>query len=455
MAFELLQAVLEDGINNTHYFNGRILTADALRDDQVAHRQQRQQLGRAIGAGIVGGLTVQHIAGSDPPTLRVKKGLALNAQGQALELTQDVEVMLAHEQDTETAAGGLFVACRPADTGEYVTGRNVYILALSPASGYKEKAPLYDLTTNGNGRANGCGFRYATEGVQFRLVEVDLDDATLFPGTAQADVDALILAEPQTAATRSRLRNLLAHLCLGTLEAANFATDLFSAVAYGAQPAAYGLLERLTDPDPAQADEYTLTPCDVPLALLYWTTAGVQFVDMWSVRRRVVRPAAATAGLAMTTDRRLAEGEAAFRQFQEQVAEITRPGVPQSELNLIRARDYFYYLPAAGIILLRNTAAERGFIQDTFFDSVIWPPDIFIPGSRLPRLLTRAYYYPPFNLHGEEFLRLYKVHENREAINAGSGTPPGRYLVFASGHLPYEGVALFDQAHVEYSNYGR
>ena len=56
MTLELLESVLENGVANSHYFNGRILTADALRDDQKASRRQRRQLGRAIGAGIVCGL---------------------------------------------------------------------------------------------------------------------------------------------------------------------------------------------------------------------------------------------------------------------------------------------------------------------------------------------------------------------------------------------------------------
>lgn len=455
MAFDLLQAVLDNGIDNTHYFNGRILTADALRDDQQAQRRQRQQLGRAIGAGIVQGLTVRHVAGSDPPTLRVSAGLALNAQGQALELPNDADVALARGQDAGEAGGGLFVACRPLDTGEYVTGRNLYVLAMAPASGYREKAPLYDLSANGSGRAEGCGFRYATEGVQFRLVEIDLDNASVISGAAKTAVEALITAEPQTPAGQNRLRNLMAHLCLGTTDTAAIPTDLFAYLAYGATPPAYGLLARITDPDPAGADEYTLTPCDVPLALLYWTTAGVQFVDMWAVRRRTTRPEASPFGLPLTTDRRLAEGEAAFWQFQTQIAEMTRPGIPQAQLSIVRADNHFRYLPAAGVIPIRESAAERGFIQATFFGGIITPEAVHIEGDRLPRLLQRSFSYPPITIGSVEFVRLYMVRQNRQAIDEGSGAAPTRYLVFTSGHLPYEGVALFDQAHIEYSNYGR
>jgi hypothetical protein len=52
----LLESILDQGIRNTNFFNGRILTADDLRTEQDANRQQHEQLGQAIGAGIVNGL---------------------------------------------------------------------------------------------------------------------------------------------------------------------------------------------------------------------------------------------------------------------------------------------------------------------------------------------------------------------------------------------------------------
>lgn len=454
MTIELLQSVLENGIDNTHYFNGRILTADALRSDQKASRRQRQQLGRAIGAGIVHGLTVQHLPGTDPPTLRVKKGLALNDQGQALELPYTIDLALAHERDRVDASAGLFVTCQPLDTGEYVSGRNVYVLALAPASGYREKAPMYGLSSNGNGQADGCGFKFAVEGVQFRLVEVNLGDEDLIPNGAQADLQNLINAEPQDDAVESRLRNLLAHLCLGSTETSDFANNIFNQLELTATAPVYGLLPRMTDPDPAKADEYTLTPCDVPLAILYWTTAGVQFVDMWAVRRRLTQLAPTQAGMTFVSDRRQAEGEAAFLQFQAQVAELTRSEILQSQIGTIRADNYFHYFPAAGIVPIKENTVERGFDVSTFFGGIVTPKAVYIEGDRLYPLLLRSFTYPPINLGEIEFMRLYMVRRNRQTL-AEKSEEVTRYLVFANGHMPYEGDALYDQARFDYSNFGK
>ena len=52
MATELLTPVLT-GIRNINYFEGRLLTARDLREQEEANRERRWSLGKAIGAGIV------------------------------------------------------------------------------------------------------------------------------------------------------------------------------------------------------------------------------------------------------------------------------------------------------------------------------------------------------------------------------------------------------------------
>src|ERR1044072_1835840 len=59
---DLLEPLLEGGIANTNFFNGRLLSAEDLRAEQKASRQQRSQLGLAIGAGVVDGLWVERAA---------------------------------------------------------------------------------------------------------------------------------------------------------------------------------------------------------------------------------------------------------------------------------------------------------------------------------------------------------------------------------------------------------
>src|SRR5690349_12570931 len=95
---ELREAFLEQGIQDTHFFNGRLLTAGDLANLQDAARRRDHQLGLAAGSGIVSGLEVRLVAdGSDgqPPVLAVACGLALDRLGQAVALPQDAEVVLA------------------------------------------------------------------------------------------------------------------------------------------------------------------------------------------------------------------------------------------------------------------------------------------------------------------------------------------------------------------------
>lgn len=452
MSFQLLEPILGDGVRNTHYFNGRLLTADALRADQDAHRRQRRQLGKAIGAGVVCGLEVSQVPESAPPTLRVTAGLALNREGHALELPVAQEVALARAPD-EVAGEGVFVACAPPDTGVYQTGNNVYVLALAPASGYLERAPMYDLTGNGGNGVNGCGFRYVVEGVQFRLVRVDLDDPALVSSQVKSHLDDLMAAGD--AASLSRLRNLLAHLCLGTLDTPAVIVDFFAHLDPARPPTPHGLLDRITS-DEDDVDLTThLNHCDVPLALIYWTPAGVQFVDLWAVRRRVTRRAPASAGMPALGDRGLAAGEAAFLQFQAQVAHLIRPGVPQSVLDATQARDYFDYLPPVGVLPLTGIGSARGFDYATFFEQIPVSDPVHIEGARLASLIRQSFAYPPVPTHGEvTMFWLYHIRENQQALTGAGSGGPQPCLVFSSGYLPFQGDARGDLNRYEYANYG-
>jgi hypothetical protein len=50
-------------------------------------------------------------------------------------------------------------------------------------------------------------------------------------------------------------------------------------------------------------------------------------------------------------------------------------------------------------------------------------------------------------------LWLYQVRENQQAIDAGSGTPPKLYMVFANGHIPFQGEAQYDLNYWNYANF--
>src|SRR4051794_22561145 len=112
----LTEAILDSGIQNTNFFNGRILNAGDLQTDQEANREQREQLGLAIGAGIVRGLWVELAtpgSGPTPPVVSVSQGLAFNANGQAVSLPIDVQVALTRVTSPLPADAGLFKDCVP------------------------------------------------------------------------------------------------------------------------------------------------------------------------------------------------------------------------------------------------------------------------------------------------------------------------------------------------------
>ena len=442
MSTQLLEPILTGGIRNTNFFNGRLLTAEALSAEQTANRQQHQQLGQAIGSGIVRGLEVRLLNSGPQPVVQVKAGLALNRLGQALALAQDVEVALTADLPTRTTSAGLFAPCTPPGTVPVGSNAGVYMLVMSPASRYStERAPLHGFADNG--RVNGCGLRDTIEGVQFRLVFVDVNDANQV-GTAMAAILPGLLGSTDLAVL-SRLRNLLAHACLGTMEAANFTTNLTQYLRPNAQPPVYGVIGRLRTIG-------QLTDCDIPLALVFWTGRGIQFLDMWSVRRRLTKPTLSP--LPHTNDQRLAEGEAAFWQFQEQIALLTTPTVPQSQLATIQAAQHFRFLPAVGIIPATGAGSPRGFQYLQFFKNLTVRQAVHIEGTKVQALLQRSFAYTPIDLTSGEMLWLYLVRQNMESINNNLLSSPQLYIVFTTGHMPFQGDAQYDLVRWHYSNYG-
>ncbi len=254
---QLAEAVADDGIRWTNFFNGRLLSGEDLSREQDAQRLSRRALGRALGSGIATGLEVTTSLDNtaSTPRIHVSAGLALNRRGQTLELGQDIELSLTQTTNPTALSGVGFANCTPPQSGLYVAAAGAYLLLLSPASTREGRAPTSGL---GN-QISGCNSRSVVEGVQFRLVPITLTSDDL--------------------ADSNRLRNNLAHQCFGT------GTSGFLGLAldpFGSVPDQYGLIDDLR--------AGFLTDCDVPLALLVWTADdGVRFVDMWSVRRRITR----------------------------------------------------------------------------------------------------------------------------------------------------------------------
>ena len=104
---DLLTPFLKGGIRNVNFFNGRVLTAEDLKDEQRANREQHHKLGVGIGEGVIEGLNVQLKAG-DPTSsvIEVTAGTALNRSGNVLCLPETVDVAIVPQPDQ--SPGGLW-----------------------------------------------------------------------------------------------------------------------------------------------------------------------------------------------------------------------------------------------------------------------------------------------------------------------------------------------------------
>jgi len=410
---DLQQPVVDSGIRSINFFNGRLLSAGDLTREQSASREADRRLGGAIGEGVAYGLEVSKAANSqtDKPAVSVESGLAINRRGQTLTLTARTDVALVRS-DSAGQVSQVFSDCLPLQTGAYVAGAGVYLLTIAQAQTVEGRA-----TTNAlNSATASCNTDTTVNTVQFRLIQIDSE---LTPGDLQDE---------------SHLRNLVAYKCFGADDTNGFIVDPFA-------PAVkqWGLLDSLR---PNQ-----LTDCEVPLAIVFWTDQdGINFIDMWSVRRSLTRSSADAASPFITSDRRTAEGQAMFLQFQSQIKDLMAPG---ADLSNIKAGDIFGLLPPVGIL---PVGSATSFNYDVFFSEMTSRDPIFIEGAQLRPLIREAFDYPPIDTSGQIVVWLYVVRENAQAALA-SANPPQSYVVFATGHTWYRGEAHYDIHHWNFGNF--
>lgn len=454
---ELSEIFLTQGIQDTHFFNGRLLTAGDLETMQEASRKRDVRLGRAVGAGVVGGLEVKLVSdGSDgsPPVLAVSCGLAFNRLGQAVALPVDTEVALSEEKPVSAQDTSLFGVCQPPQTGgKPLPGKGAYLFVARPAQGLSGLAPRRGFGQAA--RVEGCDRALLQDGVRFRMVPFDMDTLDKLSASTRTQLKTLLSnvgnAGSAGLAARNKLRNWLAHACYGTEELSAWPVDPFPTrqddflkPARVSPYLTYGSIDQLE----AQA---SVDACDVPLALICWTTGGIKWLDMWSVRRRLHSvPAGARCFPLLASDRRAAETEAMMQQFQEQVQDMLRQ--PGLNLTASVARDHFKYLPPTGLLPIAGEGLHKGFNYDVFFSGMTIRNPVFIEGAQLRPLLQEAVCYPPLDTAGPVFVWLYVVRENAQAL-LSSPQPSQGYMVFASGHMPYRGEAHYDVHHQNFGNF--
>jgi hypothetical protein len=416
-AVQLEEPVTGGGITSVNFFNGRLLTGEDLSREQVAQRAARERIGRALGAGVAYGLDVAEAKGASTasrPVLRVEPGMAVSEEGAVLELAARTEVVLVRERQAGDAPPTeLFADCPNGGGGTYSAGFGVYLLAIGPAERRQGRAP-----TSGLGNVDAsCNTNLFVEGVAFRLVRVRI---------AAGDV-----ASPQL------LRNHVAAKAFGVGDEHR---DRFLSNPFGEPPSGYGLVDELRSS--------CLTPGEVPLAVLAWTAAGgIQFVDTWAIRRRIVASAADASWPMLVGDRARAESEAMLLQFERHIADIlTSTGSPQG----IRARDRFEYLPPVGIIPIVGVRPNRGFNAGVFFGSQASTRAEMTDARVLHTLVHEGLMHEPIAVGaGKERIQLYLLWENVSAARRGASSQLA--LVFAKNTIPYRGIARFGDAYWELS----
>jgi hypothetical protein len=397
------------GIQAINFFNGRLLSGEDLSHEQAMNLLGQRRLGQTIGTGVAFGLEVEKSATQSTasnPVLTIKRGLALNLEGQTLWVQNDVELAIVRSSESAAASGKVFSDCAPSASNVSVSGDGVYLLVIAPAKEKEGKAPVSGL---GNVPA-ACNSRYTTLGVQFRLLDIGLTAAEL--------------------ADHSRLRNYVAYRVFAPedMKVSAFLNNPFNSV-----PAGYGILDEMIGGG--------LTACDVPLALVSWTAAaGIRFVDLWAVRRSIV-VAPQHRWSVFVSPRRTAEAEAMFLQFCEQLREIR-----ETEDNLagIVGAERFSYLPPVGILPLIGAGGAAGIDPKTFFAGQAVHPPVYIEGVMVEPLVRTAFDYRPISLAKKEPIRLFQIVE-------GANARP--YLIFATAYLPFFGDARFDISRFDFSNF--
>ncbi|HEY8561392.1 MAG TPA: hypothetical protein VIL74_13530 [Pyrinomonadaceae bacterium] len=407
MSVKLQQAVTQGSLPNTNFFNGRLVTGADLTREQTARRESVSRLGETIGEGIAEGLRVKIVSPAETnPLVAVSPGRALNRCGQALGLYEETIVDLAERIGSVERESIGFSRCpAAAATGTYAAGFGLYLLVLSPVMTKQGSAPVGGLKNS----FAACGSDVILEAVQFRLLPVDpfLANDSL-PGS-------------------DHLRNYLAYRCFGVDRTQRLFED-----PYGFALENYGLLDEMRGK--------TLSDNDVPLALVSWTANGLEFVEMWAVRRRVAKRSDAAGWTQLIGDRRASETEAMIEQFADHIA---GEAPDENDFREVRAVDHFFFLPPIGILPLA-AGGKNGFDLDSFFGEKMLADVALLDGDSLRPLLREAATHEPISLRTDEKIRIYLVRENFLAAQAGQVKQIA--AVFAKRNLPYYGTARFDLA---------
>lgn len=204
--------------------------------------------------------------------------------------------------------------------------------------------------------------------------------------------------------------------------------------------ASYGLVDEMR--------QKSLSDSDVPLAIIHWTSGGLQFVEAWAVRRRLTGRIGGEDWAQLTGDRQRSESEAMMRQFADQIESLQ---IEKTNLRAIQADDYFRYLPPAGLLPIAASRAHHGFDLDEFFGLKGSEEIALLEGDRLRTLLSESLTHQPIDMDTNEKIQFYFMRENLEAGEQGQNVR--LTLIFARHSLPYYGTARFGRAEWDLSRF--
>lgn len=453
MSFKtLLEPIIESGIKNTNYFEGRLLSGKDLTEQEQANKQHRQQLGKILGHGVVNGLEVsleKKGAGAEDPIVRINNGMAITLEGDVVELPinyVDIQLSRSFDSDKENPSG--FQDCGELPTQTLVpSGAGLYILVMSPASAYREYAPKSGLQKQGI--AQQCGRAYVVEGVQFRLVKFDpaqmpdiSNETRNLLNTQYLSVSSPVGSSDLKAL--SQMRNLVAHICFGT---EGIATSTIDPAFINKPDTSIGL-------DALLGVEEGLASCDTPLALIYWNLEGIVFIDNWAVKRKSSHRDIVAYSIPNFTRQSYSRAEESRLQFQEQLAYLEVEVARVEDTTGFNVKDYFRYLPPTGYLPLLVLGSSQGFSEKAFFQDLSIRNSVFVESSALVPITQVAMTYRPIDLQSGELIWLYRIRENVQTADTDNSNSTQEYLIFASGHTPYFGNARFNVAKWDYSNFG-
>ncbi len=350
---QFVGTIFNGGLKSTHYFNGRLLTADALSDDQQAVQTQLLWLGKASGYGIIEGLLVSKTP-NDTTQISITQGIGVNHDGQVVSLPNDITLAPIAKQAQQATAPKLSeeegqftprIALQQQAQTVALTSPGVYLLTVEPTSHYEGqvamKAATNGISSSIGSTTPGIGNRWEVEGIRFKIIR--LDDENLPNLYASADLADFSVDSD----TR---QNMLAHWCYGTLILQGIGRNPFLF------QTDYSPLKTLTTFRTLSALD--LDSSDLPLAVFHWDGGALTFVDTWSVRRRVVLPDALSGTAryplwkALVSDEHRSENQARFLQFQDQLDTLIQQGRDNPKVDLTKAQaiDYFGFLPPVGFL---------------------------------------------------------------------------------------------------------